>query len=65
MEAGTWNVGTVVWVAFGVLLLWGLAAALWSWLLDLPEAVAKTPRQPCLDFTAADGSGGGDGPNPG
>ena len=31
METNDWNVGTVIWVAFAVLLLWGLLAALWDW----------------------------------
>lgn len=38
-EPGTWNLGTIVWLAFGVLLAWGLLAALWEWLADLPTTV--------------------------
>lgn len=38
-EQGTWNLGTIVWLVFGVLLVWGLLAALWEWLADLPTTV--------------------------
>lgn len=70
-KAGTWNVGTIVWVAFGVLLLWGLAAALWDWLLDLPATVAerraerlRTPPRSMEPVGATEQAHEDDRPNP-
>lgn len=47
------DVGTIIWLTFGALLVWGLLAKVWDWAVDWIDSVREARTAPADDRTHA------------